>query len=42
MREQQVNSKKKILIAPFLLLARHIKAEIGSEVPKFGFREYIF
>jgi hypothetical protein len=46
MRQQQVNSKK-IYIASLIssimyLLARHIKAELVSEVPQLGFREYIF
>jgi hypothetical protein len=45
MRHQQVNFKKEC--APFInyvqyLLARHIKAELGCEVPKLGLREYIF
>ncbi len=42
MRQQQFNSKK-ILIAPFInheSFARHIKAELGSEMPQLGFQEY--
>ncbi len=44
MRQQQVNLKKKnVLLSSILyLLARHIKAELGCEVPKLGLREYIF
>jgi hypothetical protein len=44
MSQQQVNSKKDIslhLSSIRNLLARQIKAELGSEVPQLSFQEYI-
>ncbi len=43
MRDSSRLVLKKILIVPFMiyLLARHIKSEVGSEVPQLGFLEHI-